>query len=132
MARAAEGAHLASASPVLVAACKTQGETAILAAITAGVTEFGENRVQEAETKWPALKKTHPQILLHLIGSLQSNKAEEAVALFDVIETVDRPKLAEALAKAMEKQAGAPNASSKSIRARKIRRAACRPGRPTL
>ena len=64
---------------------------------------FGENRVQEAEGKWPDLKARHPDVVLHLIGSLQSNKAEEAVALFDVIETVDRPKIARALAAAMEK-----------------------------
>jgi pyridoxal phosphate enzyme (YggS family) len=59
---------------------------------------FGENRVQEAHSKWPALKQLHPDIELHLIGPLQSNKVREAVALFDVIETVDRPKLARALA----------------------------------
>jgi pyridoxal phosphate enzyme (YggS family) len=65
---------------------------------------FGENRVQEAEGKFPALKESYPDLELHLIGPLQTNKAKEAVALFDVIETLDRPKLARALKKEMEKQ----------------------------
>jgi pyridoxal phosphate enzyme (YggS family) len=64
---------------------------------------FGENRVQEAQTKWPGLREAHPDIELHLIGQLQSNKAEEAVALFDVIHSLDRPSLLTALARAMDK-----------------------------
>lgn len=85
-------------SPVtLIAASKTQPEAAIKAAITAGVMAFGENRVQEAQAKWPALKAAYPAVRLHLIGPLQTNKVSDAVALFDVIETLDRPKLVDAL-----------------------------------
>jgi pyridoxal phosphate enzyme (YggS family) len=69
---------------------------------------FGENRVQEAKTKWPALKQRHGGIELHLVGSLQSNKAKEAVALFDAIHSVDRPSLAEALAKEIARQGRTP------------------------
>jgi PLP dependent protein len=72
--------------------------------IAAGQKVFGENRVQEAKAKWPALKSAHPEIELHLIGPLQSNKAKEAVALFDAIHTVDRPSLCEALAKEIARQ----------------------------
>jgi len=82
---------------------KTHGPEAVAAALAQGQRVFGENRVQEAQGKYPALKAAHPDLQLHLIGPLQSNKAKDAVALFDVIETVDRPKLAEALAQAMEK-----------------------------
>jgi len=72
--------------------------------IGAGQKVFGENRVQEAKAKWPALQARHPDIALHLIGPLQSNKAKEAVALFDAIHTVDRPSLCEALAKEIARQ----------------------------
>ena len=82
----------------LVAVTKTVPAQVIEEAIEAGQHCFGENRVQEADAKWPALKERHPGIELHLIGPLQSNKVREAVDLFDVIETVDRPKLARALA----------------------------------
>lgn len=87
----------------LVAVSKTHGPEAIEPLIAAGQRAFGENRVQEAQGKWPDLKARYPGIVLHLIGSLQSNKADDAVALFDVIETVDRPKIARALSAAMEK-----------------------------
>jgi len=87
----------------LVAVSKTHDAAAISAAIGAGQLVFGENRVQEAQAKYPALKTTHPDLALHLIGPLQTNKVKEAVALFDVIETVDRPKLADALAREMER-----------------------------
>lgn len=83
----------------LVAVSKQQPLDRIEAALAAGHQHFGENRVQEAYEKWPALKQRFSPITLHLIGPLQTNKVEEAVALFDVIESVDRPKLAEALAK---------------------------------
>ncbi len=86
----------------LVAVSKTHGVGAIRHAIAAGVTVFGENRVQEAESKWPELKESFPNIRLHLIGPLQRNKIRRALALFDVIETVDRLALARNLADAME------------------------------
>jgi pyridoxal phosphate enzyme (YggS family) len=87
----------------LIAVSKTQGADAIQPLIDAGQRVFGENRVQEAQAKWPTLREAHPDIALHLIGQLQSNKAEEAVALFDVIHSLDRPSLLTALAKAMDK-----------------------------
>jgi pyridoxal phosphate enzyme (YggS family) len=88
----------------LIGACKTQGPLVLQEAIAAGLVDFGENRVQEAMEKWPALKKQHPHIQLHLIGPLQSNKAADAVALFDVIHTIDRPKIADAVADQAKKQ----------------------------
>jgi hypothetical protein len=87
----------------LIAVSKTRDAPAIVPLITAGQRVFGENRVQEAQGKWPALRADYPDIALHLIGQLQSNKAEEAVALFDVIHSLDRPSLLTALAKAMDK-----------------------------
>lgn len=87
----------------LVAVSKTKPAALIQNAIDAGHRVYGENRVQEAEQKWPALREGHPDIRLHLIGPLQTNKVPHAVALFDVIETVDRPRLAASLAKEMEK-----------------------------
>ena len=95
-------------APVIVAASKMQGEDRVRRAIAAGITVFGENRVQEATAKWPAIRADYPGIELRLIGPLQSNKAAEAVALFDVIETVDRPKIAQALAGEMERQGRRP------------------------
>ncbi|KQZ80911.1 alanine racemase [Mesorhizobium sp. Root157] len=88
----------------LVAVSKTFDTETIRPVIKAGQRVFGENRVQEAQGKWPALKVEFPDIELHLIGPLQSNKAKEAVALFDVIETVDREKIAAELAKEMARQ----------------------------
>ncbi len=87
----------------LIAVSKTHEAGAIAPLIAAGQRVFGENRVQEAQGKWPALKAAHPDIELHLIGQLQSNKADEAVALFDCIHSLDRPSLLAALAKAMDK-----------------------------
>jgi len=92
----------------LVAVSKTFGAEAILPVLDAGQRVFGENRVQEAKAKWPALRERYPDIELHLIGPLQSNKAKEAVALFDAIHTVDRPKIAEALAAEIAKQGRKP------------------------
>jgi PLP dependent protein len=109
--RIAAAARAAGREPeavTLVAVSKTQGPAAIAAALAAGQRAFGENRVQEAEAKYPALKAGHPGLELHLIGPLQSNKAKEAVALFDAIETLDRPKLAEALRREMQGQQRAP------------------------
>jgi PLP dependent protein len=105
-ARIAAAARAAGRDPAavgLVAVSKTMPEDAIAEALAAGQRLFGENRVQEATAKFPALRRRFPDLCLHLIGHLQTNKAEEAVAVADLIETVDRPKLAEALAKAMAK-----------------------------
>ena len=96
------------ASVTLVAIAKTFDAAAIEPAIFAGQREFGENRVQEAKAKWPALRERHPGIELHLVGALQSNKAKEAVALFDAIHSVDRPSVAQALAKEIARQGRAP------------------------
>lgn len=92
----------------LIGASKTQPPEIVAQAIRLGMTDFGENKVQEAQAKWPPLKTAHPHIRLHLIGPLQSNKAAEAVALFDVIQTVDREKIATALAGEMKKQHRTP------------------------
>ena len=97
-----------SGSATLVAVSKTFDADAIRPVIAAGQRTFGENRVQESQGKWPALKTEFADIELHLIGPLQSNKAAEAVALFDVIETVDRPKIARTLADEMTKQGRKP------------------------
>lgn len=101
--RAAAESGRDPAGITLVAISKTHGETAIEAALALGQRVFGENRVQEAQAKYRELKSRYPDLVLHLVGPLQTNKAADAVSLFDVIETVDRPKLAEALAHAMEK-----------------------------
>lgn len=89
------------ASVTLIAVSKTFGEADIVPVLDAGHRVFGENRVQEAKAKWPALRERYPGVELHLIGPLQSNKAREAVALFDCIHTVDRPKIARVLAEEM-------------------------------
>ena len=108
IARACRDAGRPTGSVALVAVSKTFGPEAIEPVIAAGQRVFGENRVQEAKAKWPALKARHPDIALHLIGPLQSNKAREAVALFDAIHSLDRPSLAEALAKEIARQGRAP------------------------
>lgn len=87
----------------LVAVSKTHPAEAVAPLIEAGQRVFGENRVQEAQGKWPSLRERYPQIELHLVGQLQSNKAEEAVALFDAIHSLDRASLVGALARAMDK-----------------------------
>jgi pyridoxal phosphate enzyme (YggS family) len=92
----------------LVAVSKTFGADAIVPVLRAGQRVFGENRVQEAKAKWPELLQAHPGIALHLIGPLQSNKAKEAVALFDAIHSVDRTSLCEALAKEIQKHGRSP------------------------
>ena len=102
--RAGKAAGRKAGSVTLVAVSKTFDAEAIRPVIEAGHRVFGENRVQEAEGKWPALKAEFPDIELHLIGPLQSNKAKHAVALFDVIETVDREKIAAELAKEIKRQ----------------------------
>ena len=100
---AAKAAGRDPASVRLIAVGKTFGADAIKPVIAAGQRLFGENRIQEAQGKWPALKARYPDVQLHLIGPLQSNKVKDAVALFDVIETVDRPKIARAIAAEMER-----------------------------
>ena len=95
-------------SVTLVAISKTFGADAITPVIAAGQRVFGENRVQEAKAKWPALKEQCPDLELHLVGPLQSNKARDAVALFDAIHSVDRQSLAEALAREIAKQGRNP------------------------
>ena len=106
--KAEKDASRAPGSVTLVAVSKTKGEAEIRPVLEAGQRIFGENRVQEARSKWPSLKAQFPDVELHLIGPLQSNKAEEAVALFDVIESVDREKIALALAKEMDRQGKRP------------------------
>ncbi len=92
----------------LVAVSKTKPRDAVLAALAAGQTVFGENRVQEADGKFPSLRAGH-RFSLHIIGGLQTNKARDAVRIADVIETLDRPKLADALAAAIEKEGRTPD-----------------------
>ncbi len=104
IAAAAVEAGRAAGSVTLVAVSKTFAAEEIVPVLDAGQRVFGENRVQEAKSKWPELRQRYSDLELHLIGPLQSNKAGEAVALFDVIQTVDRPKIAAALAAEMEKQ----------------------------
>ena len=96
------------ASITLVAVSKTFPADAIEPVLAAGQRVFGENYVQEAKAKWPALRVRYPDVELHMIGPLQSNKAREAVELFDAIHTLDRPSLAEALAKEIAKQGRTP------------------------
>ena len=108
IAQACRDAGREAGSVALVAVSKTFGADAIEPVIAAGQRVFGENRVQEAKAKWPALLERHPGIALHLIGPLQSNKAREAVALFDAIHSLDRPSLAEALAKEIARQGRTP------------------------
>jgi pyridoxal phosphate enzyme (YggS family) len=101
--RAARLANRRADSITLVAVSKTHPAEAIVPLIAAGQCVFGENRVQEAAEKWPALREAHEGIELHLVGQLQSNKADDAVALFDCIHSLDRPSLVTALARAMDK-----------------------------
>ncbi len=100
---AAAAAGRVADAVALVAVSKTNPASAVRAALAAGQRVFGENRVQEALEKFPGLRNEFPDLALHLIGPLQTNKVKEAVAHFDVIETLDRPRLAEALAREMER-----------------------------
>ncbi|MBN9531904.1 MAG: YggS family pyridoxal phosphate-dependent enzyme [Alphaproteobacteria bacterium] len=107
-----EAARKAAIAPApetrLIAVSKTHGMEMIRPVLDAGQRIFGENRVQEAKVKWPLLRAEFPDLELHLIGPLQSNKVREAVALFDVIHSLDRPKLAHALKQEMVREARAP------------------------
>ncbi|MBC2776303.1 YggS family pyridoxal phosphate-dependent enzyme [Parasphingopyxis marina] len=108
IARMAKKAGREPGDVTLVAISKTHDAEAVRPLIAAGQRVFGENRVQEAQDKWPPLKAAVPDIELHLVGQLQSNKAEDAVALFDAIHGVDRPSLIKALAKALAKMERRP------------------------
>ena len=108
IAAAARLAGRAADAVTLVAIAKTHPAAAVEAALAAGQRVFGENRVQEAQAKYPALQARYPDLRLHLVGPLQTNKARDAVRLFDVIHTLDRPRLAEALARAMEQEGRRP------------------------
>jgi pyridoxal phosphate enzyme (YggS family) len=109
IAAAARAAGRDPASVTLVAVSKTHGADRVRELLDVGQRVFGENRVQEAEEKFPALKAEYPDLALHLIGPLQTNKAREAVALFDVIESVDRERLAATLAKEMTRSGRRPD-----------------------
>jgi pyridoxal phosphate enzyme (YggS family) len=109
LAKAASAAGRDAKAVSLIAVTKGQPASRIEAALKAGQRRFGENRVQEAEMKWPALRAAYPGVALHLIGPLQTNKVRQAVALFDVIETVDREKLARHLAEEMARTGRRPD-----------------------
>ena len=109
IARAAARAGRRPEEVTLVAVSKTQPPEAIAALIAAGQRDYGENRIQEAQRKWPALRDAHPDVRLHFIGGLQSNKAADAIALCDAIHSVDRPSLVDALAAAMAKSGRRPD-----------------------
>ena len=103
IARACRVARRERSEVTLVAVSKTHPAEAIAPLVEAGQRVFGENRVQEAQAKWPALRERFPNVELHLVGRLQSNKADDAVALFDAVHSLDRPSLVGALARAMDK-----------------------------
>lgn len=110
--RIAAAAHAAGRDPAsvaLVAVSKTHPAAAVEAALATGQLHFGENRVQEAAGKFPALRAAHPGLRLHIIGGLQTNKARDAVHLADVIETLDRPRLADAIATAIQQEGRSPD-----------------------
>lgn len=108
IAAAAAAAGRQASDITLVAVTKTKPAEAVRAALAAGQLVFGENRVQEAAGKFPALREDYPDLKLHIIGGLQTNKARDAVRLAEVIETLDRPKLADAIAAAMAKEGRTP------------------------
>jgi len=133
IAAAARAAGRSADSVALVAVSKTHPASAVREALAAGHRVFGENRVQEAEGKYPALRQAFPDLALHLIGPLQTNKVRDAVALFDVIETVDRPRLAEALAREMERTGRRlPCLIEVNTGEEAQKRASCRPPPTTL
>src|SRR5215217_2472369 len=129
--RISRAAALAQRRPdavTLVAVSKTHDEAAIRPLLEAGQRVFGENRVQEAQAKWPMLREDYAGVQLHLIGQLQSNKAEEAVALFDAIHSVDRPSLVAALGKAIEKSGRRPDCFLQVNLAEEPQKGGCAPG----
>lgn len=112
----------------LIAVSKTQPADRILAVLDEGQRVFGENRVQEAEGRWPALRARYGAIELHLIGPLQTNKARAAVALFDAIHTVDRPRLVETLARLAQERGGSPDLFVQVNTGEESQKAGCLPG----
>ena len=127
IAQAAQAAGRDPASVTLVAVSKTHGIEASVPVLDAGQRVFGENRVQEALTKFPALKERYPDIELHGIGPLQTNKVRDAVALFDVIETLDRPKLARVIAEEMDRIGRRPNCLIQVNTGRELQKAGIEP-----
>jgi len=125
---AAERAGRDAAAVTLIAVSKTHEAARVQEAIDAGQRHFGENRVQEAQGKFPPLTARYPDVHLHLIGGLQTNKAEDAVALFDTIHSLDRPKLARALAKASEKLKRAPDLFIQVNTGAEAQKSGCLPG----
>jgi pyridoxal phosphate enzyme (YggS family) len=109
IATAAIGAGRRAEDVILVAVSKTHPTDAVRAALACGQLHFGENRVQEAQTKFPDLRAAHPGMRLHIIGGLQTNKAREAVRIADVIESLDRPRLADAIADAIQREGRCPD-----------------------
>ena len=108
IARAARSAKRDPVNVTLIAVTKQRSVEEIESLIAAGATDFGENRVAEAAQKWPKIRAAHPELKLHMIGQLQSNKADEAVRLFDVIHSLDRPSLLKALVDATERTGRSP------------------------
>ena len=108
IAKACREADREPSSVTLIAVSKTFGGDAVEQAVALGQKTFGENRVQESKGKWPAIRERHPDIALHLVGPLQSNKAKEALALFDAIHSIDRPSICDALAKEIQKAGKQP------------------------
>src|SRR6266571_9361189 len=131
IARACKDARRDRSSVTLIAVSKTFAADAITPVIGAGQRVFGENRVQEAKGKWPELTSAYPDIALHLIGPLQSNKAKEAVALFDAIHSVDRPSICQALAKEIESQKKHPQLFVQINTGEEPQKAGIAPGEPT-
>ncbi|HEV2079831.1 MAG TPA: YggS family pyridoxal phosphate-dependent enzyme [Allosphingosinicella sp.] len=127
----AKSASLAGRRPeevTLIAVTKTHPAEAVLPLLDAGHRHYGENRVQEAAAKWPELRERYPDVVLHLIGRLQSNKAAEAVALFDCIHSVDRTSLVAALAEAMGKQGRRPDCFIQVNVGEELQKGGCSPG----
>ncbi len=125
---AARAVERAPSEVTLVAVSKAQPDERVLAALAAGQRVFGENYMQEARARWPALRERHPDLQVHMIGPVQTNKAREVVELFDAIETLDRPKLARALAREMARQGRRPACFIQVNTGEEAQKAGVRPG----
>ena len=125
---AARAVERAPSEVTLVAVSKAQPDQRVLAALAAGQRVFGENYMQEARARWPALREHHPDLQLHMIGPVQTNKVPDVVELFDVIETLDRPKLARALAREMARQGRRPACFIQVNTGEEPQKAGVRPG----